>query len=463
MIPYSRVIKMKGKSDAVAEVKIKEILSAPDELSIKGTTYYMADDGDDNNDGLSPDTPWRSFEKLASFRKELRSGDAVLFKRGSVFRQNDIKHPNLNDNAAIIAVDGVSYGAYGTGPKPALYGSPRNFAEDNVWVKSERYDVWQTRLPLQDAGIVVFDEGKYTGVKKCALDQVKTERDFYHDTENGILYLLSGRGCPSDVYDSIEIGVDRPIFLFCSYVSNVVLDNFCIKYVGGHAISGYEHNNNIDITNCEIGWIGGSMQNPTVRYGNAIQFYLHNANLKVENNWIYQAYDAGITFQCCRPEVTYKDISFSYNVIDYCNYAIEWWSRGLDAEIDGIYFDGNIMRFSGYGWGRQRPDQHTSCHIYGSGSKNYTHLGEVFVRDNIFDSAYSQVIWWGWNTQGSQPDWVLKNNTYYQGLTADEYVFRFGPSEDGGGKRIYALNEQEFKNAVAQRDSSPKLVEWLDN
>jgi len=62
-----------------------ELLDNPSAAGGTGTNYYVCDDGDDNNDGLSELTPWKSFSKGIGQYKKIQAGDAILFCRGGVF------------------------------------------------------------------------------------------------------------------------------------------------------------------------------------------------------------------------------------------------------------------------------------------------------------------------------------------------------------------------------------------
>ena len=49
-----------------------------------GTNYYMdSENGDDKNDGLSPETAWKSLEKID--QKEFKPGDKILFRQGTEY------------------------------------------------------------------------------------------------------------------------------------------------------------------------------------------------------------------------------------------------------------------------------------------------------------------------------------------------------------------------------------------
>ncbi len=96
----------------------------------RGKTYYIDPAaGDDANDGLTPARPLKTYAA-----REFVHGDTVLFKRGSMIR--DALHARSGTAGAPI-----TYGAYGTGDKPAFLGSvPAGDA--NHWVE-ERPSLWR--------------------------------------------------------------------------------------------------------------------------------------------------------------------------------------------------------------------------------------------------------------------------------------------------------------------------------
>lgn len=83
--------------------------------SRRGTTYYVAADGDDSASGTSPHRPWRSLQKVSS--TVLEPGDEVRFRSGDAF-------------TGVLALQGsgtarqpIRVGRYGHGPRPRLDGS----------------------------------------------------------------------------------------------------------------------------------------------------------------------------------------------------------------------------------------------------------------------------------------------------------------------------------------------------
>lgn len=76
------------------------------------TSYYFSNNGNDTNDGKSGATPWCSLLKLSETQHLFKSGDSLLFERGSVF-----------SGQISIITSGIYLGTYGVGPKPVISGS----------------------------------------------------------------------------------------------------------------------------------------------------------------------------------------------------------------------------------------------------------------------------------------------------------------------------------------------------
>ena len=90
-----------------------------DELICEGTAYYVSNDGNDENNGLSPQTAWATLQKVNSAR--FSRGDGVYFERGGTWR------------GQLWAQEGVIYSAYGEGAKPNIFASPENGADASKW------------------------------------------------------------------------------------------------------------------------------------------------------------------------------------------------------------------------------------------------------------------------------------------------------------------------------------------
>ena len=279
---------------------------------------------------------------------------------------------------------------------------------------------------------VIDEDGQtthnYTGESFSGGYDLKRDLDFYHDYQDKKrLYLCSTKGNPSERFSSIELLTRGTIV---QTVDNVHIDNLCVMYGGSHGIGGTT-TKSLKVTNCVVGWIGGSVLTPYppkgrqyVRYGNAVEIYGGCGEYIVDNCYIYQIYDAGITNQ------TQEDISdtsrmmrnvrFSNNLIERCEMSIEYYLgakfKPTDSYMENILYEGNILRLAGYGWGEQHPQPAWGAHIK-SWWMHYNHAYNFVIRNNIFDRSDANLI----NVVAAKPEWLpkMENNTYIQYLDAD--------------------------------------------
>ena len=453
--------------ERISEKRKREILEATDDLTVRGRTFYVSNSGNDENDGLSPERPWQTLKKVSE--APLCEGDGVLFCRGDIFR------------GFIKAKSGVSYGAYGVGEKPRLYGWDRSLADESLWeLFDSKCNIWRLTEPILDCGTLVFDGGKAWCRKLipsyrdsefvCREDEsrvfdIRAEmiRDldmvcFYEerltekaskgesfpvpiidDESFGELYLRCDGGNPASVFEEIEALPKRNMFKIGSN-DNVRIDNLCLKYIGAHAIgAGGRSVKGLHVTNCEIGWVGGSIQNylgidpnyvqgrrgSVTRYGNGVEIYGGCEDYLVSNCYIYQVYDAGITHQITTGgrHFELKGIRYTNNLVERCVYSIEYFLEKTEGDSESYISDceisGNILRLSGYGWGQQRHNTDTPAHIKGW---SYENTARNFrVENNIFDRAAYRMLHLVAKHRESCPD--MNGNTYIQtfGYTLGQY------------------------------------------
>lgn len=99
-------------------------------------TYYVSPTGNDENDGLSPKTPWASIARVNA-AKEILPGDQILWQRGGLWRGTIRPHSGEPGNP-------VCYGAYGKKEaKPTFYGS-LDASKEADWVEVSP-NIWATR------------------------------------------------------------------------------------------------------------------------------------------------------------------------------------------------------------------------------------------------------------------------------------------------------------------------------
>lgn len=420
--------------DAKAESLKKEILNAETDITYNGTAYYVSNSGNDENDGLTPETAWATIDRVSN-AGELKKGDAVFFNRGDIFRGH------LGTKA------GVTYSAYGEGEKPKIYGSPFDGAKYGIWEEvspnvyrySEKFD--------KDVGLITMNNSEYwtvkilqnftkkeptnhvTGEKFTDYEDMREDMTFWHDLgnpkksvqdhETGYIYLYSTKGNPSERFDNIEFNVHGNV-LGCD--DNVIIDNICVMYGGCHGIT---PSHDATVQNCVVAWIGGCIQfysdaGAPTRFGNGIEAWGSSSNFTVKHSYIYQCYDAGITHQGNAGSVM-ENITYSDNLLENNIYNIEYFLRepsDLNADyrewgyMKNILIENNIMRYAGYGWGLQRPD-HRSYNIQGwTHSNRLLDEGSFVIKNNIMQySVFAHVC-----TDCYEPEWkpVYENNTFIQ-------------------------------------------------
>ena len=344
----------------VAEAMKEDIIGYKDNIKVTGKTYYISNHGDDGNDGLTPESPWASPKKLAEKYEELRDGDAVLFERGSEWR--------VTDGPLVNAKNGVSYGAYGSGRKPILNGSIRNYADESYWNETEFPNIYVCSFEFENSGIMVLDFSGKTGNYNelvahkrlyglagfSALSDLTEDCSYYNDVEEKKLYFCSHKGNPGKRFDSIEIG-GRGTAIFNHNAK--LIENFEIRFFGYGINGGLSMN----VKGCIFSYIGGCQlyndkNDPTV-CGNAIEICGPCDGFYVENCWMYQICDTGITHQQWEKQgdLEHKNISFRGNLVEYCYWSIEFniieSCNGGKRKASNLEHSYNLLNMGGYGFG----------------------------------------------------------------------------------------------------------------
>lgn len=450
---------LKGGSDAEADKLRNEILYSSDDIKPRDSrfTFYISEkNGDDDNDGTTPETAWKTTDALQLNMYKINNGATVLFERGGIYRVN----------ASVQLKSGVYYGAYGKGEKPMLTSSTKNYANELLWKPSHKKYVWMCEIKSYiDIGNIVFDHGKQIGNKRSKLANLSQNYDFYSDEGNGYCYLYLNTGNPGVKYESIDLCPRVIVMSGRGKVEDVLVDNICMKYSGAFGVSINNTSKNVRVTNCEIGFMGGSyMPNSGgSRYGNGIEFYGNAIDCLVQNNWVYQVYDAGITHQ--GTESVMKNITFDKNLVEYCTWSIEVWNTdedGNDDEDDNyevyedLYYTNNILRFAGLGWAQQRFVNEYDSH-FNSWDHIQPYCKNMQIKGNIFDVGAVNLIHWGIRKEdfGIATENVgvtVSGNTYYQSYEG---------VADWGQLDLTATDQTTLEEAIKQLDSNPVKVQWI--
>ncbi len=479
--------------DAKANAMRDKILNTETTIVPEGDAkeYYVSMTGDDSADGETPETAWKTLGNVSG-SENLNAGDVIYFERGGVWR------------GQLQTMPGVTYTAYGdvANGKPALYGSPEDGADAKKWAlvfedKLTGKKIWQYQNKLMDSGTLVFNHGEagcaykevpnYIDGKYMLRRNNSVEFDYTVELDNdlemfqaadseikngvpnvgsvnnvGYIYLRCDSGNPGEVFDSIEFLPRRNGFQVGGN-EGVTIDNFCIKYVGSHGV-GAGTCKDLTITNCELAWIGGGIQTyqfrgdttgRVTRYGNAIEIYGGCDGYVVDNCYIWQAYDAGVTHQVGvsdGPKVYYmNDIYYTNNLIEYCTYNVEYFLSGVPQDnpsmMNNVNISDNIMRYAGNGWGEQRPDTGSAAHIKSWSSSNPA--TDFVIERNIFDRGYHRLFHIASTLEEHLP--IMRDNVYIQYNGAKLGMFGPGsPKDQVYDENVAALiNEGYIKDVTA--------------
>lgn len=453
---------LKGYADAEADALRKEILNTKNTTEIykiTGQCYYISPNGNNDNDGKTPKTALRTVDGIDGLT--LKSGDAILFERNSIFRIT----------RSIAAQEGITYGSYGKGDKPKIYACPENYANRNKWQPSNKKNVWKTDFGYGEVGSIVFNHGEFVGyLKQGGVDQLNKNMQFYHNKVDGIAYLYCDKGNPGDIYKDIELCPDYTIIQIPKQVHNVTVDNLCLKYSSAFGVDMSYKSDNLTVTNCEIGYIGGEVGPSGVRQGNAVGGWASAKNMTANHNWIYQTFDTAISpqGQGGALDIDYTNISYCNNLLEYNGVDIEFFDRA-GAVFDGFKCDGNIMRFTSLGWGNRLDD---------AGVRGIEGCIRAFTQDqtfknfsfknNIIDCPGRNII--NWNLDLHQLNEIkAENNKVYVNATYRK-VFPYNPSFLNGlhltgtpNSGMSATNQTELEAVWKYFDkSSTSIVKWYD-
>jgi hypothetical protein len=368
-----------------------------------GSTFYVdSENGNDNNDGRSDTSAWQTLGKVNSVN--FAAGSVVRFKCGGLWRGQ------FRPNGSGDSINQIVFTSYGTGEKPIIQNSvARNNLGD--WVEtSAGSGIWQANSDtILDIGNLIFDHGVAWGTKKDSLEKLKTELDFYKEVTSNRVFMRCD-GNPANKFSSIELAITHDCVNF-SARNYLVFDGFTVRYGGRHGFCGYNAKN-IIIRRCDICWIGGGYQehegNQTTRLGNGVEFWIGAENSLVENNRIWEIYDAALTNQG-GGTIIQKNITYRNNIIWNSEFSFEIWNRDSDAIMENILFENNTCVDAGKCWAHdQRPDPN-GTHVLSYSNRATT--STVVIRNNIFSNSANQCVRMDldWRSFGLVQD----NNLYF--------------------------------------------------
>lgn len=371
-----------------AQARIQTIRHSPTVITVTGRSYYVSNNGNDKNNGRSPEKAWATIDRVN--RAKLKSGDGVFFERGGFFR------------GWLNCAENVTYSAYGIGDKPRLVGSPYSGVGADkweLWYDEDGIKIWKFYKEIVDCGGIVFDEGGsyanrvfsiWDGNEHVFVNDHKKPFDiveglqydlqFYSAFDygkyrvpyvtlsvdsRGPIYLRCDSGNPGEQYWSIEFQ-SMPDKYKDGYGGVITMangstaDNLCVMYGPANGIhAGNKHNQTIQ--NCEIAWIGGGSHeiiiNPWQVPCSGEGISMQGNNNIARNNYVHDCLDGGIIVEVpdedMGPLPNFHNILIENNVIERClsgTMVYTGWNTPGDFPYGEVTIRGNFILYSGYGW-----------------------------------------------------------------------------------------------------------------
>src|SRR5438874_8743262 len=299
------------------------------------TTYYVDPAGSNANNGLSPQTPWRTLLKVGI--STFQPGDVILFKRDGVWNEW-LTPPSSGTTGNLIKFD-----AYGNGRPPELTG--RYTTTDSQWTNTSG-SVWQNTLTATQAisqlNFVQF--GSIWGNIQASQAALAHNRDWYYDTVNQILYVYSSAGNPVTAYGSVTpIILSGQSLININNVSYIQIQHIKLDWYDGYGVQVQGASDHIWLANIVA---DSHVPNSTVPLG----FYVHPSgtpadihlyNTDAHRNYVGYRLDgtpAAIELKNCRAYA-----NRTYGLMDntaavtysYCHFYANNLATGISTDVTG--------------------------------------------------------------------------------------------------------------------------------
>ena len=439
---------------AAADTRRDAFYQNTTDIELAGMVYYISNSGNDNNDGLSPETAWatldRAFETHWPLTRDLlKPGDTVLLERGGIWYISPDEIEGLTSDAYNI-VEGVTLGAYGEGARPVIRGDIPEANDSAFWTlyhNENGVKIWASKSKLQDSNVIVFNGGEsyaeeimphwstslnnYCNEKGelfdiatalennltfcCMLDLDSAESmDLQNSTARGTIYLRCDEGNPAEVFDEIAVPQAQTGLGLHTNASIIGLD---IRYFTCIAaeLSGYDDYTGQQVINCEVSWCGGLIseyQFSDERPEGVLRPYCAGGALQVSGseNSVRDCYihHCGPMTLICSIHVDeprmrrFENMTHTGNLIEYCGSALHIADLSkMDYEdakgyISNLTFSDNIVICSGEGWVENHILQIDSEHsMFFSAVENTMGASNndgIYITDNIFYGSRANLL-----------------------------------------------------------------------
>jgi len=361
--------------------------------------YFVANSGNDSNNGLSIGTAWKTISKVNSM--VFAPGDTIGFKCSDTWREN------LIIPSSGIAGNYISVGSYSTGAKPQILGSTLvtswTNTGGNIWIGAS---IVTDPYALSYKGNIYFIELNnsvtWGRVKKANTAACVAEYDWTWSSNR--IYIYSPTD-PNLRYSGVEVS-QRVYGINLNQKQYLTFNNLEIAYTGSYGIGESAETNltGLTITNCLIHHIG--IKASLAGYG----IEQHHSNSFIQNNIIHDSGRRNISLDLYGNSAQVHDILIENNTI-YNGFH----TAGVDMNSQGASTLNNVIIRRNYFYNEltaniDNVEYYGSSFIYcandGGGSVN-----NIYIYYNIFKNATAAAMAFG--GAGGTDGAFVWNNTFY--------------------------------------------------
>jgi Right handed beta helix region/Polysaccharide deacetylase len=300
------------------------------------TTYYVDPAGNNANDGLSPNSAWRTLLKVGL--STFAPGDVILFKRDGVW--NEWLTPPSSGTAGNL----IKFDAYGNGRPPEFTGLYSTASSD--WTNTSG-NVWQVALSAAQAipQLKFVQFGTIWGTGQISLGDLAHDRDWYYDAGGGqILYVYSSDGNPVTAFGSASpIILSGQSLININAVSYIEIQHIKLDWYDGYGVQVQGASDHIWLANIladsqvpNAAVPIGFYVHPTITAGD-----IHLYNTDSHRNYIGYRFDGtstGYELENCRAYA-----NRTYGLLDntaavrysYCHFYANNLATGISTDVTG--------------------------------------------------------------------------------------------------------------------------------
>jgi len=356
---------------------------------MQARNYYLSNAGNDNANGLSPESAWKSIAKLN--KTSFSPGDSILFEAEGIWRETLVVKNSGKTGRNIV------YSRYGNGKNPRIVGSEPadqwTRINGSVWKSGSSLD--NPRDYYSGSLFIIQNDSVSWGTYKdpdASLSGLVDDLDWTY--MNNALYLRSKRD-PNTSFEAIELNQRKDCVIFPdnqpqNFIAFDGVDLLFARQTGFNAgYPAYRGATDLVFMNCTIGYIG------TRGSGYAYGIAAWHSNFLVENCTITDCGRRGISINLYKEmpagmSRTIRNVTIRNNVFrrGYHTTSLDLSSQQTKSDtIEGVYFYNNFVDDSQL----ENVERHwVSNQVFTQSGASY--LNEIFIYNNIFIHATGRNI-----------------------------------------------------------------------